>query len=307
MADMTHIPVLVAPILEAFRTTAGETFLDATVGSGGHSRAILAEFPNAKLWAIDRDGEALERSGHVLPADRVTFARENFCRLDRLSQKTFDGILLDLGVSSDQLDASARGFSFRLDGPLDMRMDQSQGKTAAQFLEEATHGELVRAIRDWGEEPHWRRAVATIEEFRGTEKLQRTAAFADLMHRVLPAAYRTKIDSVTRVFQGIRIAVNGELDALEEALPKAFSALKKGGTLAVISFHSLEDRIVKRYFREWGGLAVDRSDGRYADERAVRGEVLTAKPITPTSEEQIRNPRSRSAKLRLFRRTEGGA
>ncbi|MDR0340603.1 MAG: 16S rRNA (cytosine(1402)-N(4))-methyltransferase RsmH [Puniceicoccales bacterium] len=305
MAETTHIPVLVASILEAFRATAGGMFLDATVGGGGHARAILAQFPNAKLWAIDRDGEALKRATAVLPADRVTLDQKNFCQLDCLSQKAFDGVLLDLGVSSDQLDAPDRGFSFRSDGPLDMRMDQSRGETAAQFLEKASHEELVQAIRDWGEEPHWRRVVATIEKFRGSGKLQRTALFADLVHRVLPATYRTKIDSATRIFQGIRIAVNGELTALEEALPKAFSVLKKGGVLAVISFHSLEDRIVKRHFREWSGLAIDRSDGRYADERTVRGEILSAKPITPTAEEQLSNPRSRSAKLRLFRRTDG--
>jgi 16S rRNA (cytosine1402-N4)-methyltransferase len=307
MGETMHVPVLVAPILEAFRTTAGGTFLDGTAGSGGHARAILEKFPNAKLWAMDRDGEALERLAHALPADRVTFTQENFCNLDLLPRKTFDGILLDLGISSDQLDTPGRGFSFQLDGPLDMRMDQRRGQTAAQFLEKATHEELVRAIRDWGEEPHWRRVVTAIEEFRGTEKLQRTLAFADLMHRVLPATYRTKIDSATRVFQGIRIAVNGELESLERALPKAFAALPVGGVLAVISFHSLEDRAVKRHFREWSGLAVDRSDSRYADERTVQGELITAKPITPTVEEQLRNPRSRSAKLRLFRRTVGGA
>jgi 16S rRNA (cytosine1402-N4)-methyltransferase len=292
----------VSPIVEAFRRTAGGTFLDGTLGGGGHARAILGAFPEGKLWAMDADGEAIDRARTALPTERVSLIHQNFRRLDQLPQKHFDGILLDLGISSDQLDCPDRGFSFRSDGPLDMRMDRSVGRSAAEFLEIASHEELVRAVRDWGEEPHWKRVVDTIEGSRGSDKLRRTGAFADLMHRVLPANYRMKIDSATRVFQGIRIAVNGELEAIEEAIPKALTALSAAGVLAVITFHSLEDRIVKRHFREWSGMAVDRFDDRYADLRCAQGQLLTVKPIVASVEEVLRNPRSRSAKLRIFQK-----
>jgi 16S rRNA (cytosine1402-N4)-methyltransferase len=181
-----------------------------------------------------------------------------------------------------------------------MRMDRSRGRTAEEFLEKAPREELIRAIRDHGEEAHWRKVVDAIESVRGKGRLGHTASFADLIRRVLPASYRTKIDPATRVFQGIRIAVNGELEALEEALPKALEALEEGGVLAVIAFHSLEDRIVKQHFREWSGLSINRSDDRYADERHAVGRLLVDRPIVPDVEEILRNPRSRSAKLRLF-------
>ncbi|MDR2667822.1 MAG: 16S rRNA (cytosine(1402)-N(4))-methyltransferase RsmH [Puniceicoccales bacterium] len=300
MAETVHIPILVRPMVEAFRLTAGRAFLDGTVGGGGHSRAILKEFPTARLWAMDVDGEAIGRTKLTLPSDRVTFAKDNFRNLDKLNQKSFDGIIFDLGVSSDQLDNFERGFSFRGDGPLDMRMNRNGGMSAAEFLETASREDIVRAIRDYGEEPHWRKVVDAIISERGSGKLLRTASFADLMHRVLPASYRMKIDSATRVFQGIRIAVNDELNALDEALSKAFSALNPGGALAVLAFHSLEDRLVKRSFRLWSGMAVDRFDGRYADQREAVGWMQSAKPLVPDAEEIRSNPRSRSAKLRIF-------
>ena len=300
IGDSVHIPVLVTPILEAFRSTAGRTFLDGTVGGGGHSRAILGEFPTARLWAMDADGEAIERAKRVLAPSRVTFTHNNFRNLDCLNQKSFDGILFDLGVSSDQLDMAERGFSFRGDGPLDMRMNQRGGLSAAEFLETASREDIVRAVRDYGEEPNWKKVVEAIVSARGSGKLLRTGSFADLMHRVLPASYRMKIDSATRVFQGIRIAVNDELNALDEALSKAFVALNPGGALAVIAFHSLEDRLVKRNFRRWCGMAVDRLDARYADQREALGHMKQSKPIVPDEKEIRSNPRSRSAKLRVF-------
>jgi 16S rRNA (cytosine1402-N4)-methyltransferase len=251
---------------------------------------------------MDRDRDAVERARGRLPTGRITLIQENFCHLDRLEQKQFDGILLDLGMSSDQLDDGSRGFSFRLDGPLDMRMDQSQGPTAAEFLETAPRPQLIQAIRDFGEEVHWKRVVDTIEGVRGTGRLQRTLAFADLVRRVLPPNFRLKIDPATRVFQGVRMAVNGELAALETALPKALAALRPRGVLAVLTFHSLEDRRVKQAFREWSGLAIDCHDGRYADERVACGRLLADKPLLPGGDEVEKNPRSRSAKLRLFQK-----
>jgi 16S rRNA (cytosine1402-N4)-methyltransferase len=297
-----HVPILVAEVMEAFALTAARTFLDATLGGAGHTTAILQKFPQARLWAMDRDLAAIERARTHFPADRVHLCLGNFSQLDCLEQKSFDGILFDFGLSSDQLDAPGRGFSFRHDGPLDMRMDPTRGISAAQFLRTATMEELVQAVRDFGEEPCWRRIVNAIWEARGTDRLDRTLTFADLVREAVPRNPREKIDSATRTFQGIRIAVNGELDAIREALPKAFDALNNQGVIAVISFHSLEDRPVKQLFRHWAGLATDRHDFRYQDERISKGKILTSKPITPSAEEIASNPRSRSAKLRIFRK-----
>lgn len=299
----THVPILVDAILEAFQSTAGKKFLDGTLGGAGHTKAILEKFPQCEIYGLDRDPIALERARATLDLQRIHLFHQNFCDLDKIGENDFDGILLDLGVSSDQLDHAERGFSFQQDAPLDMRMDFTRGQTAAEFLETAPREDLIKALRDYGEELHWKRVLGVILDSRGTGKLQRTTSFADLVRRALPHNFRTKINPATKTFQGIRIAVNGELTALEAALPKAFNALKVGGVLAVLTFHSLEDRIVKQHMRNWSGLAIHRLDSRCQDERECFGELLTAKPITASEEEIARNPRSRSAKLRLFRKT----
>lgn len=299
----THVPILVDAILEAFQCTTGKKFLDGTLGGAGHTKAILERFPQCEIYGLDRDPIALERARATLDLNRIHLFHKNFCDLDQIGENDFDGILLDLGVSSDQLDHAERGFSFQQDAPLDMRMDFTRGQTAAEFLETAPREDLIKALRDYGEEVHWKRVLDAILDARGTGKLQRTTSFADLVRRALPLNFRTKIDPATKTFQGIRIAVNGELTALEEALPKAFNVLKVGGVLAILSFHSLEDRIVKQHMRNWSGLAIHRFDSRCQDERESFGELLTAKPITASEEEIARNPRSRSAKLRLFRKT----
>jgi 16S rRNA (cytosine1402-N4)-methyltransferase len=301
-----HVPVFVAEVIEAFKLTSAVTFLDATIGGGGHARAILKAFPEANLWGMDRDPYAIERVAKYLPQHRVHLCNDNFSQLDRLPQKTFDGILFDFGLSSDQLNIPERGFSFRSDGPLDMRMDPTKGISAAQFLNTAPREVLAQAIRDFGEEPHWRRIVDAIWNARGTNRLDRTSAFAELVRNALPKYHYGKIDPATRTFQGIRIAVNGELEAIQMALPKAFTALAPGGVLAAISFHSLEDRLVKQFFRQWAGLPITRWDGRSKDERQrPLGKMQTTKPITPSAAEIAANPRSRSAKLRVFQK--GGA
>ncbi|MDR1436352.1 MAG: 16S rRNA (cytosine(1402)-N(4))-methyltransferase RsmH [Puniceicoccales bacterium] len=308
VAETTHMPVMLSRVLEAFAGTKCRTFLDGTLGGGGHGLAILEAFPQSRLWAMDVDGEAIGRARPRFGAGRAQLVNDNFKNLDRLSQKSFDGILLDLGLSSDQLDSAERGFSFRRDGPMDMRMGKNCGtKTAEEFLERATREELVKAVRDYGEEVHWRRVVAAIMASRGSGILGRTGSFAALLRNVLPVDRRKKIDPLTRTFQGIRIAINGELDALGEALAKAFRALEPGGALAVISFHSLEDRAVKRSFRLWSGMAVDRNDCRCASCRTSFGRMATARPAVPSGEEILRNPRSRSAKLRVFLRNESTA
>lgn len=279
--------------------------LDCTFGGGGHSRAILEKFPNVLLTGIDTDPEAAPRA-EALAKDfpgRVTFIDSNFGRLALLPLGgEFDAILFDLGVSSFHFDTPGRGFSFRFDAPLDMRMNPREGRSAAEFLETATEEELVKAIRDYAEEPRWRYVVRAIRDARGSGKLARTTTFAELVANAIGGLKKGRIHPATKVFQGIRIAVNREMQVIEDALPAAFSILRPGGVMAVISFHSLEDRIVKRYFRRVAGLPENREDSRPQQSRDKRAELLNNRPIEATPEELEANPRARSAKLRALKK-----
>lgn len=301
-----HEPVLGREVLDVLGPRPGGLYLDGTVGGGGHARLLLERCPDCRLLAVDRDPEALAHARAALEpwGDRVRFVHARFDHaVDdvEVRERGLDGALLDLGVSSRQLDADARGFTYRAGAPLDMRMDASAGPTAADLLADASEGELVRIFRDLAEEPRARRLVGAILRRRGQAPL---ATSDDLVAALSVALGRAPThQEKARVFQGLRIAVNSELEALAAALDRVREVLVPGGVLAVIAYHSLEDRIVKHAFREWSRdcvcppeLPVCRCRGR------ALGETLTRKPIDPSDEEARRNPRARSAHLRAWRK-----
>jgi 16S rRNA (cytosine1402-N4)-methyltransferase len=301
-----HQPVLLHEVLEFLAPRAGGRFLDCTFGGGGHTRAILNAAADTQVVALDRDPAAAGRGAPLNEefAGRFVLISRNFSRLAEFDLGSFDGALFDLGVSSFQFDDASRGFSFREDAEADMRMDPGSGVPASQWLETATTEMLVRAIRDFGEEKHWRRVVRALESSRGTGLLRRTASLAALISEAIPARDRhaSRLHPATLSFQGLRIAVNDELGALERGLPAAFDRLRSGGVLSVISFHSLEDRIVKQLFRRWCGQPESADDATPQQFRTRLAEPLTRRPVTPRDAEVVANPRSRSAKLRALRK-----
>lgn len=302
---MAHAPVLLREAVDFLSQADGHVFLDATFGGGGHTRALLNKNTSNVVWAIDRDPAAAERARCVREqyGERFHFSAMNFSDLDTLPVERWDGILFDLGVSSFQLDDAARGFSFSKAGVTDMRMDTSGGVTAAVFLEKAPEAELIRAVRDYGEESAWKMVVKAIVGARGRGILEDTQQLVALIAEKIGHHYRAKkIHPATKTFQGIRIAINDELGAIERALPAAFEKLAPNGILAVIAFHSLEDRIIKRNFNKWIGKPIDRNDSTPQQNRKIRAKLLTRKPSTPNVEECSENPRARSAKLRVIQK-----
>jgi len=295
-------------VLDLLQPHNGGIYLDGTLGGAGHSRLILETSPRARLIGIDRDQAALARAREVLAdwQEQVSLHHATFDQaaevLASLGIEGLDGMLLDLGVSSHQLDTAERGFSFRFDAPLDMRMDVSCGRTAAELLNEEPEAELARIFYQYGEERYSRRIARAIVARRQIEHFSRTGELAELVRNEIPGGHRpSRIDPATRVFQGLRIAVNRELEQVEQGVARGIELLKPGGRLVVISFHSLEDRIVKHIFREKskGCVCPPRMPVCQCD-RTPEVEVLTRKGLKPKADEIDMNPRSRSAILRAL-------
>jgi 16S rRNA (cytosine1402-N4)-methyltransferase len=291
-----HQPVMAAEVLQHLAPMPGQVVVDGTIGAGGHSISILPRLlPDGTLLAIDRDRAALEIAQRRLTEfePRVRFRHGNFRDLPAILREeqlaAVDGVVLDLGMSSLHVDQAERGFSFLREGPLDMRMDPEQGTTAEDLVNAASPDELTRLLTEFGEERYARRITARIVEARRRERITRTSELADIVRGAVPPQARYgRIHPATRVFQALRIAVNDELGALRDVLHALPGLLKPGGRAVIISFHSLEDRLVKQAFLEGARSGV--------------WAVLTKKPVTASDDEIEQNPRARSAKLRAVMR-----
>jgi len=288
-----HIPVLVEEVMTFLRCEPGRTYVDATLGGGGHASEILKRTaPDGVVIGMEWDEEALSEARNTLMpfGDRVKIFRENFIHLpDLMKAESADGILLDLGLSSIHLEKEERGFSFKGEGPLDMRMDQRMNHTAAHLINRLSSEDLEYTLSHYGEERWAKRIARAIVQERERDPIRTTQALRKIVYRAIPRRFQSRrIDPATRTFQAFRIRVNEELDNLGKILETGWKVLKRGGRICIISFHSLEDRMVKETFRRL--------------EKQGEMHILTKKPVTPSEEEQTRNPRSRSAKLRCAER-----
>lgn len=285
---------MVEEVMTFLKCEPGHTYVDATLGGGGHASEILKRSaPDGVVVGMEWDEDAVSEARKTLIpfGDRVKIFRENFVRLpDLMKAESADGILLDLGLSSIQVEKEERGFSFKAEGPLDMRMDQRTDETAADLVNNLSAEELESTLSQYGEERWARRIARAIVQERAREPIRTTQALRKIVHRAIPRRFHSRrIDPATRTFQALRIRVNDELENLKRILETAWKNLKSGGRMCVISFHSLEDRMVKETFRTL--------------EKEGEMRVLTKKPVRPCEEEQKRNPRSRSGKLRCAERS----
>jgi 16S rRNA (cytosine1402-N4)-methyltransferase len=297
MAGGKHLPVLVEEVLRFLDCRPDRIYVDATVGNGGHARRILEKSsPTGRVIGLDWDASALARAKETLApfGERFRLVQSNFRDLQEvlnsLSIPAVDGVLADLGLSSDQLEDPERGFSFQREAPLDMRMDLSRGLTAQELLRRLPGEEMARILREFGEERWANRIAKAIVARRRLGPLRTTGELVEVIRKAVPA-YRSRIHPATRTFQALRIVVNEELDNLQNFLKTCPGLLNPGGRIGIISFHSLEDRIVKTYFQQW----AKREKGRTAPFR-----IVTRKPFVPSADEVRSNPRARSAKLRVI-------
>jgi 16S rRNA (cytosine1402-N4)-methyltransferase len=303
-----HVPVLLTEVVSALRAERGGLFVDATLGLGGHARALLDASPDVRVVGIDRDPQALREARERLAGfgDRLVTVEgrhEDLAEhLDRLGIGRIDGALADLGVSSLQLDTPERGFSFMKDGPLDMRMDLGD-TTAADLVATLSEGELARLLRQYGEEPRAGAVARALVEARKTAPIRTTGELRRIVARAAAAPAHVHRDPATRVFQALRIATNRELSELERFLDDAIERLSLGGRLAVLSYHSLEDRIVKETFHKHSaGCSCPRSFPVCVCSRRRVLSLVTKKPVRPSLEEVTQNPRARSARMRVAER-----
>ena len=306
MTEFIHEPVLLEEVLLALQPAAGRLYVDGTIGGGGHAEAILeASGPGGRLVGFDRDDWALAAAARRLKrfGDRLELHREPFAGLAKcLAKASCDGVLLDLGVSSPQLDEAERGFSFQVEGPLDMRMDRRQPVSAAQLVNELEAGELATIFWELGGERRSRRIARAIVEQRDMQRIETTLQLADTVERACPRR-GARTHPATGVFQALRMAVNDELGQVQAGLDAAWSVLKPGGCLAVITFHSGEDRLVKQFSRRLAKPYTVRGDVDVPELREPREPLareLSRKAIKPSDAEVGRNPRSRSAQMRAM-------
>ncbi|MCY7271838.1 MAG: 16S rRNA (cytosine(1402)-N(4))-methyltransferase RsmH [Sphingomonas bacterium] len=311
VAPAPHLPVLIEEVIAGLCVQSGETHVDGTFGAGGYTRALLAAGAG-RVIAFDRDPDAIADGPSLVPdavaEGRLTLIQERFSQMDKALEDRdlapVDGVTLDIGVSSMQLDRAERGFAFSKDGPLDMRMSQA-GESAADFLNHAEETEIARVIKDYGEEPRARKVASAIVAAR---PLNRTAELAAVVRKSLGYYQGMKSDPATRTFQAIRIHLNAELDELEAGLVAAERVLRPGGRLAVVTFHSLEDRIVKRFLKSRSGATPAGSRHRpMAASGPTPSFEKVAKPVSPSDAELATNPRARSARLRTAVRTDAPA
>lgn len=302
--EFKHISVLLEEVIESLNIKPQGIYVDGTVGGAGHSREIAKRLANGKLICLDQDPDAVKIATERLAGLPATVVQSNFGNMDtalsELGIEKVDGILLDLGVSSHQLDTAERGFSFHKDAPLDMRMSQS-GISAEDVINDFSENELSDIFFRFGEEKFSRKIAAKIVKERENTRITSTIQLAEIIANAVPAAARRDGHPARRCFQAIRIAVNGELERLNEALDKAFELLDKDGVLAIITFHSLEDRMVKQRFKEFcTGCTCPADFPVCVCGKTPKGRLLTRKPIEPSVAELEANPRSRSAKLRVI-------